>query len=199
MSFRAEIYRELEQGRPQTSRREYELDEELSFRSRHDDSLHRLIDSLGIIFGRSEVTRRVRTCGNCGLSGHDRRTCPALLPQVLYHSARRSPACSICRRTGHDRRTCPLSAPHAPYTATSEEVDALPRPDTSLHLGGSNQDMMNQGQCSICLDEFLQGQTLIKLPCGHMYHPECLTPWLTNHDNCPYCRGKIHYQMPRRE
>lgn len=83
------------------------------------------------------------------------------------------------------------------HSATSEglskaEMEALPRQILDFSsLGESNDRKMEQEQCPTCHDEFLQGQTLIRLACCHMYHPECITPWLTSHDQCPYCRGKL--------
>jgi len=29
------------------------------------------------------------------------------------------------------------------------------------------------------------------LKCEHIFHNECLIPWLMNHDECPYCRTVI--------
>lgn len=44
--------------------------------------------------------------------------------------------------------------------------------------------------CPICLDSFKDNEPLRKLPCCHMYHLECIDPWLTKHcNNCPLCRS----------
>ncbi len=29
--------------------------------------------------------------------------------------------------------------------------------------------------------------TLLKGKCGHMYHTECITPWLKDNKKCPIC------------
>ncbi|KAI5064251.1 hypothetical protein GOP47_0020921, partial [Adiantum capillus-veneris] len=50
---------------------------------------------------------------------------------------------------------------------------------------------MEQDDCSVCLERFLAGQLLIHLPCKHRFHPDCLTPWLESHGQCPYCRARI--------
>lgn len=45
--------------------------------------------------------------------------------------------------------------------------------------------------CSICLESFVQGDELIRLPCGHRFHAVCLDPWVRVRGDCPYCRSVI--------
>ncbi|KAK7959762.1 uncharacterized protein PG986_004616 [Apiospora aurea] len=40
--------------------------------------------------------------------------------------------------------------------------------------------------CSICTEDFHTGDKLRKLPCGHLFHPACLDPWLCEQSRtCP--------------
>jgi hypothetical protein len=41
--------------------------------------------------------------------------------------------------------------------------------------------------CSICLSEYEEGETVIRLPCRHLYHDDCITSWTASHVNCPLC------------
>lgn len=45
--------------------------------------------------------------------------------------------------------------------------------------------------CSICLDNYKEGETIIKLNCNHIYHKSCLEKWLLKHKTCPYCKTEI--------
>jgi hypothetical protein len=40
--------------------------------------------------------------------------------------------------------------------------------------------------CSICTEDFEQGQDIRVLPCNHKFHPDCVDPWLLNvSGTCP--------------
>lgn len=46
--------------------------------------------------------------------------------------------------------------------------------------------------CPICLDEFIHGETLNELPCGHYYHMSCIQPWLQYRSpECPLCKEDV--------
>ncbi|CAK7325178.1 unnamed protein product [Dovyalis caffra] len=43
--------------------------------------------------------------------------------------------------------------------------------------------------CSICLANYKDSDLLRLLPeCHHLFHPQCIDPWLKLHANCPLCR-----------
>lgn len=47
-------------------------------------------------------------------------------------------------------------------------------------------------ECSVCLNEFREGETLRLLPkCSHAFHIPCIDTWLRSHTNCPLCRAGI--------
>ncbi|KQK18130.1 hypothetical protein BRADI_1g39044v3 [Brachypodium distachyon] len=44
--------------------------------------------------------------------------------------------------------------------------------------------------CSVCLGAFQLEETVRLLPvCLHLYHVECIDPWLDAHSTCPLCRS----------
>ena len=53
-------------------------------------------------------------------------------------------------------------------------------------------DELPDESCSICLEDFKTGDNIKKLNCTHIFHKECLEPWLNdNNRNCPMCRTDI--------
>ena len=53
-------------------------------------------------------------------------------------------------------------------------------------------DELPDNICSICLDDFKEDDILKKLNCEHIFHKDCLEPWLNNNNrNCPLCRTDI--------
>ena len=55
--------------------------------------------------------------------------------------------------------------------------------------------------CSICLDDLYdednddleenKSRDIIKLKCNHMYHKECIDPWIKINKHCPLCKRII--------
>ena len=53
-------------------------------------------------------------------------------------------------------------------------------------------DELPDNICSVCLEEFKEDDILKKLNCEHIFHKDCLEPWLNNNNrNCPLCRTDI--------
>ncbi|KAH0346331.1 hypothetical protein KCU83_g7336, partial [Aureobasidium melanogenum] len=50
-----------------------------------------------------------------------------------------------------------------------------------------------QRDCAICIDEFEDGVSrVMSLPCGHEFHVDCITPWLTTRRRtCPNCKADV--------
>jgi len=45
--------------------------------------------------------------------------------------------------------------------------------------------------CTICIEDFEEGEHIIKLACEHAFHPKCIIPWIKINLKCPNCNTKI--------
>jgi len=46
--------------------------------------------------------------------------------------------------------------------------------------------------CSICLCEYECDEVAVRLPCGHVYHEDCLAEWTQSHIRCPLCNANLN-------
>ncbi|GMT28955.1 hypothetical protein PFISCL1PPCAC_20252, partial [Pristionchus fissidentatus] len=48
-------------------------------------------------------------------------------------------------------------------------------------------------QCFICMDQFTQvGDRVAEMTCGHIFHTDCIIPWLKRNKTCPVCRAEVN-------
>lgn len=60
---------------------------------------------------------------------------------------------------------------------------------TALRDGDPKQLHFDSGSCAICLDAFAGADTVRGLVCGHVFHADCVDPWLTKRRACcPICK-----------
>ncbi|KAJ3029923.1 E3 ubiquitin-protein ligase rnf13 [Rhizophlyctis rosea] len=46
--------------------------------------------------------------------------------------------------------------------------------------------------CAICIENYVAGDRVRDLPCGHAYHQVCIDPWLTTESaECPLCKAVV--------
>ncbi|CZR54847.1 uncharacterized protein PAC_04731 [Phialocephala subalpina] len=114
-----------------------------------------------------------------------------------------------------DTSRSPTSSKHYSLSAETDTPPQLIMVDDTV----SNPDSIlihkflpySQPTCPICLEDFESGLSEIReLPCGHIFHPECIDMFLINNSSlCPLCRKsalpigycliKITNAMVRRE
>jgi Ring finger domain len=46
-------------------------------------------------------------------------------------------------------------------------------------------------ECSVCLDKYCRGATVLTLPCLHFFHESCVQPWLKANKSCPVCKVEV--------
>ncbi|KAL2263830.1 hypothetical protein VTK26DRAFT_4878 [Humicola hyalothermophila] len=100
------------------------------------------------------------------------------------------------------------------HTGSGEpEREGTPRGDDSMHTPrtpsrekntrrtGSEwkKYMSRQVECVVCLEEYVDGVSkVMSLPCGHEFHVECITPWLTTRRRtCPICKSDVVRSLAR--
>ncbi|XP_043715516.1 E3 ubiquitin-protein ligase RING1-like [Telopea speciosissima] len=71
--------------------------------------------------------------------------------------------------------------------ASKSAIEALPNIKISEELLASDSS-----QCAVCKDTFELGMVAKQMPCKHIYHSDCILPWLELHNSCPVCR----YELP---
>lgn len=71
--------------------------------------------------------------------------------------------------------------------AAKSAVEALPSINVDEALLKSDL-----AQCAVCMDDFEMGIVVKQMPCKHVYHQDCILPWLELHNSCPVCR----YELP---
>ena len=67
------------------------------------------------------------------------------------------------------------------------------QPAPSSFASTSNYSQWSQPTCPICLDDFVDNTTTVRsLPCHHIYHPECIDPFLRDNSSlCPVCKAPV--------
>ncbi|XP_029599416.1 E3 ubiquitin-protein ligase znrf2-like isoform X1 [Salmo trutta] len=55
----------------------------------------------------------------------------------------------------------------------------------SPHLFGEDVLSKDAGECAICLEELVQGDTIARLPCLCIYHKGCIDEWFEVNRSCP--------------
>ncbi|XP_030639653.1 E3 ubiquitin-protein ligase znrf2 [Chanos chanos] len=78
---------------------------------------------------------------------------------------------------------CPVCSKFVP----SDEMDlhlvmCLTKPRVTY-----NEDVLSKdtGECAICLEELVQGDTIARLPCLCIYHKGCIDEWFEVNRSCP--------------
>jgi len=88
----------------------------------------------------------------------------------------------------------------APPPTSMSVLAALP----DVTITGDDLQEENNRCCCVCLEDQEMGGIATKLPCGHIFHRECLEDWLKRTCTCPICRFELKtdneaYERSRRE
>lgn len=73
--------------------------------------------------------------------------------------------------------------------ASKAAVDSLPT--VKINLGHIFSDL----HCAVCTEPFEANALARELPCKHLYHSDCILPWLDIRNSCPVCRHELGPEM----
>ncbi|XP_057456707.1 uncharacterized protein LOC130747708 [Lotus japonicus] len=71
-----------------------------------------------------------------------------------------------------------------PATTTRRAVPVI----AATHALLSCLDPTGVVHCAVCKDQIAVDAEAKQLPCEHLYHSDCITPWLELRGSCPLCR-----------
>ncbi|EER23301.1 hypothetical protein D8B26_001393 [Coccidioides posadasii str. Silveira] len=96
----------------------------------------------------------------------------------------------------HSPRPRPRSQTCGPISASSNSLDPGHDKVEKSRSGSTlwrRKYTGRQVECVVCLEEYIDGLSkVMSLPCGHEFHVECITPWLTTRRRtCPICKGDV--------
>ena len=74
-----------------------------------------------------------------------------------------------------------------PRGLTKEQIDNL----ATRTYGQASLEGEAGRACSVCINEYAQGNKLRRLPCSHEFHIHCIDRWLSENNTCPICRQPI--------
>merc|ERR1719192_3221656 len=60
----------------------------------------------------------------------------------------------------------------------------------------NKEQMEKSSSCSVCWEDFTEGEEVRLLECGHCFHSGCIVPWLELHGTCPVCRKQLGSSAP---
>lgn len=175
--------------------------------------IYDLMASCGSAFGASDLVCNAYIDIRPGISGTSSST---LVPQafafglVMFFLAmcccvfvRRNSICACFCRTS--RNFDPLGAPDDPMLlrmlqiqqhASQEQLQTVASavaalPVEELSQARAAELCARQDACAVCLDGFEANTLMRTLACEHVYHKDCIDPWLTDHGTCPLCKARI--------
>ena len=123
-------------------------------------------------------TEEVGLCEKCGVFGK-------IYPGTL---------CELCYNENIDQQNSYAYEDEIGVSVDDQHIDDFIPPD-KLCLGKAIDKIIPYDydgdiqKCTICLDNIKKGDTVVSLPCSHIFHGSCIYSWLRKNEECPVCRS----------
>ncbi|KAF8007100.1 hypothetical protein BT93_K1182 [Corymbia citriodora subsp. variegata] len=72
-----------------------------------------------------------------------------------------------------------------PLPAARSSIDSMPT------IKILQKHLRSDSHCPVCKEKFELGSEARLMPCNHIYHTDCIVPWLEQHNSCPVCRQEL--------
>lgn len=69
--------------------------------------------------------------------------------------------------------------------ASKASIESMP----SIEI--SSGHVSSECHCAVCKEAFELGNEAREMPCKHIYHEDCILPWLKMRNSCPVCRQEL--------
>ncbi|XP_022874871.1 probable E3 ubiquitin-protein ligase RHC2A [Olea europaea var. sylvestris] len=74
---------------------------------------------------------------------------------------------------------------HENPPASKSFIESMPR----INIASSHVN--SDSHCAVCKEAFALGSEALEMPCKHIYHSDCIIPWLSLRNSCPVCRHEL--------
>lgn len=75
---------------------------------------------------------------------------------------------------------------------SKEAIEKLKRfKMNEIYCKKNEKGELEQPICSVCQFDVKMEQETILVPCGHMYHSQCILAWFEQNNTCPVCRFEL--------
>ena len=92
------------------------------------------------------------------------------------------------KETSFSAEKASITAVAIPSTSTRKNAVLNIMKHDSLE-SGTTEETEHGPQCAICLGKIKNGDRIGDLSCKHLFHVECLKPWLKRNNQCPLCQS----------
>mmetsp|Transcript_71002 Transcript_71002/g.153014 ORF Transcript_71002/g.153014 Transcript_71002/m.153014 type:complete len:225 (+) Transcript_71002:114-788(+) len=103
---------------------------------------------------------------------------------LLLHVLESAMLSEALRRSAEEPASAsdPAAAAAAAEERAREVISNMPRHNWS------KADTGDCSECALCLEEYESGEEVLRLPCDHFFHEECIAPWFAKSVLCPLCQ-----------